>query len=69
MGNLVRDIWELSVLSFQLLSKSQTILNRKFIYIKNSHSVGQKYLIRSRGHESVLFGLCTDISMFTDETL
>ena len=69
MGDLMRDIWELSVLSLQLLSKSKTILNKKLIYIKNNHSVGQKYLIGSRGHEFVPFSLCTDISTFTDETL
>lgn len=65
----MRDIWELSVLCFQLLGKSKTILNKMFIYIKNNHSLDQKYLIGSRGHGFVPFGLSTDISMFTDETL
>lgn len=41
-----------------------------FIYIKSlfmfkKHSVGQKYLIGSRGHEFARFDLCTDISVFT----
>lgn len=51
MGIWVRNIWELSVLSFQCLGKSKTILNKKCIYTKSNHPVGQKYLIRSRGHE------------------
>lgn len=55
--NVIEDVgnwvWELSVLSFQLLGKSKTILNKKFIYIKNNHFLGQNYLIGSRGQ-----GLC-----------